>query len=346
MSSNNEKRKTYRRLPGLRWGASRSILRLADDHLLLCDYRTGFIERYKRFYFKDIEAFIVRRTAVWPIALTSWGACALCFLIISWGNKWNPFLIVVSGICGLGVLLELIRGPSCRTEIRTAVQTDRLRMLKRIRKTERALQALVPLIEAVQGKREITSPPGDLAQGAPVSGSPEATAVSSGGGTVPSPSGANAIPPKLSWVHLILFILVVFTGAAGLWEARFNSTAFVTFLILFGLVAVAGIVAIVRQANHRVHGVAAGMVWVVVIGYVVGGIWVNTAYSFLEHIDLEHTRLFRELSPFKMRQMGGFNYVLWAYGILSLVVGLIGLIFTLMPAPAAAQPPPLPAKEA
>ncbi len=138
----------------------------------------------------------------------------------------------------------------------------------------------------------------------------------------------------------------MFTGAVGLWEASFNSTAFLTFLILFGLVSVAGIVAIVRQAKHRVHGVAAGMVWVVVIGYVVGGIWVNTAYSFLEQLDFEHARPFRELSPFKMRQMGGFDYVLWAYGILSLVVGLIGLIFTLMPAPAVAQPPPLPTKQA
>ncbi len=177
MSSNEEKKKIYRRVPGLRWGASRSILRLADDHLLLCDYRTGFIERYKRFYFKDIEAFIVRRTAVWPIALTCWGAFALCFLIISWGKDWNPFLIVVSGIGGLCFLVELARGPSCRTEVRTAVQTDRLRMLKRIRKTERVLRAIVPLIEAVQGKREIASVPDGSAQGAPAPGSPEATAV-------------------------------------------------------------------------------------------------------------------------------------------------------------------------
>lgn len=344
MSSIEEKKNVYRRVRGLRWGVNRSLLRQADDHLLVCDYRTGFVERYKRFYFRDIEAFIIRKTPFWIVAISLWGFFGICFLIISFANNWNPFLLIVTGICSVGIMLELIRGPSCRTDIKTAVQTDRLRMLKRIRKTQRVLRTIFPLVEAVQGKREeitgvtATSAPGRVTP-APGESLPVA------GAAAPPADETIAPPPRLSWLHVVMFILVVFTGAVALWEANFNSTAFLTFVILFALVAISGIIAVVRQARRRVHGVAAGMVWVVVISYVVGGVWVNTGYSFIEQLDTNSTP-FREISPFQMRQMVGFDYVLWAYGILSLVVGLIGLIFTLMPAPAAAQPPPLPPKQA
>jgi hypothetical protein len=73
--------KEYQRLPGRgslvegnRWLAvTRSLCTvwMARDHLLLIS-RTGYTETYKRFYFRDIQAVIIRKTAtafVWNIVL-------------------------------------------------------------------------------------------------------------------------------------------------------------------------------------------------------------------------------------------------------------------------------------
>ncbi len=62
--------KDYTRLPGrgLRYGGFRLFSRaictlwMGADHLLLVD-RTGYTESYKRFYFADIQAIVVRRTS-------------------------------------------------------------------------------------------------------------------------------------------------------------------------------------------------------------------------------------------------------------------------------------------
>jgi hypothetical protein len=56
--------KLYQRLPGTRIisAGTRTSLWLAPDHLLALE-RTVGSERYRRFYLRDIEAVIVRRTS-------------------------------------------------------------------------------------------------------------------------------------------------------------------------------------------------------------------------------------------------------------------------------------------
>src|SRR6185503_16307515 len=54
--------KVYRRLPGRESGLlSYSRLWLGPDHLLLAR-TTFFSEEYKRFYFRDIQAIVMRKT--------------------------------------------------------------------------------------------------------------------------------------------------------------------------------------------------------------------------------------------------------------------------------------------
>src|SRR5205085_1469887 len=81
----------YRRVRGLwRTGSlSRSALFTADDHLLLCDYRTGFTERYKRFYFRDIEAIIIRKTSLWLYGIMIWAVIAVLGLGLASAFDWN-----------------------------------------------------------------------------------------------------------------------------------------------------------------------------------------------------------------------------------------------------------------
>ncbi|HZR47537.1 MAG TPA: hypothetical protein VFA47_12570, partial [Candidatus Manganitrophaceae bacterium] len=80
-----EKEKEYRRLPGrgikrggfLALTAIRATLWEGKDHLL-CLYRTGYTEEYKRFYYRDIQAFITRKTA----RGSAWNGIALLFIIL------------------------------------------------------------------------------------------------------------------------------------------------------------------------------------------------------------------------------------------------------------------------
>ena len=52
----------YRRLPGRgRTPLGSHSLWIGEDHLLLVELR-GFTETYRRFYFRDVQAIILRRT--------------------------------------------------------------------------------------------------------------------------------------------------------------------------------------------------------------------------------------------------------------------------------------------
>src|SRR6058998_3858024 len=69
--------KDYRKLPGLgRDVVSISRLYLARDHLLVVN-SNGYIEEYKRFYFQDIQAIIIRKSITGQV--WNWVLGALAF---------------------------------------------------------------------------------------------------------------------------------------------------------------------------------------------------------------------------------------------------------------------------
>lgn len=345
----------YKRVRGLgRAGTlSRASLFTAHDHLLLCDYRTGFTERYKRFYFADIQAIIIQKTAHWFGGMMIWGFFAICFLVIALSTHWNLFLRISEGVCVFFVLRHLVRGPSCRTHIQTAVQTDVLPMLKRVRKTNRVLHRIFPIIEQAQGPATAVpeAPPSVPVMAQPVSSPtilpPPVIAIG------PSPSagpGTTIVPYPLSWLHLTLFTMVVLTGLSAIWEANQPSTGSLTLLvILFALSVITGIVTLVRQAWHRVHFGAALVTWFVVITFVLGMGGVDYVFTMVQVFNEARTNrhppspVMDFLSPSALRQVAGFDTVLWVLGVWALLLGLLGLIFVFMRAPGRVQPPPLPA---
>jgi hypothetical protein len=150
----------YRRLTRSRQRAgfavsslSRTSLWLGKDHLLCID-TTGYTETYKRFYFRDIQAIILRRTNSWRIF--SLGCALAAGLLTLWAALTNDSVAwIVLGIpAGLFLLLltsNLIAGPSCRCHLRTAVQTEELPSLSRVGRARRALDRLRPLIVEAQG---------------------------------------------------------------------------------------------------------------------------------------------------------------------------------------------------
>jgi hypothetical protein len=138
---------------------TRSSLWLGDDHLLLVA-STGYSETYKRFFFRDIQAFTVRKTKtrlVWNWIL---GILLALSALITWVASRNDStataLIIVTIILlvvfGLPLLLNNLFGPTCACQIRTAVQTEDLPSLSRARKTQKILNQIRPLIIAAQGQ--------------------------------------------------------------------------------------------------------------------------------------------------------------------------------------------------
>jgi hypothetical protein len=143
---------------------SRSSLWLGDDHLLSVD-SAGYNEYYKRFYFRDIQAIMfyeTRRGINWNIILGISVTVMFILMMItkpagppsSWpGNNMGGIIFFGSLflICGLFLLVNLLSGPTCKAYIRTAVQTEELPSLSRVRRTKKVLATIRPLITAAQG---------------------------------------------------------------------------------------------------------------------------------------------------------------------------------------------------
>jgi len=146
--------KNYHKLPGTghQLGGYTRLYR-GMDHLLQVSSVT-FSERYRRFYFRDIQAFIVVRTNSWIVVITLFLILALLLIGLAVGVGDSVGSIVLGGFAALLLTLALIvglRGPSCRCYVRTAVQTETLPSLNRLRRVENILAELQPIIAAAQG---------------------------------------------------------------------------------------------------------------------------------------------------------------------------------------------------
>jgi len=155
--------KEYRRLPGrgMRIDGNRLIafsrsicsVWLGGDHLLLVD-RMGYTETYKRLYFRDIQAVIIRKTAKAAIQNCVLGLLALLFFLWAMAVVNLPgrvTLWIIGGLLALFALVNLLLGPTCVTHIKTPVQTEQLPSLNRLRTARKAMNRIRPQLLEAQG---------------------------------------------------------------------------------------------------------------------------------------------------------------------------------------------------
>src|SRR5262245_35519642 len=202
----------YVRLPGRSRGiVGTAALWLGADHVLLVQTR-GYTEYYRRFYFRDVQALLLRRTS----AARNVSFALVAFLLImiaaaaASGNAW-PFWIVAAVPLATALLLHLLYGPSCVCHVRTAVETTELTALRRVRAASKTLARLRALVEDAQG----TMTTDEIVRAA------DATAgVTS---EVAPPPVAAAPPPMPARVglrgHWILFALLLVDAAVSAGQA-------------------------------------------------------------------------------------------------------------------------------
>jgi hypothetical protein len=145
--------KVYRRLSGKTSGfLSYSRLWLGPDHLLFVR-TTFFSEEYKRFYFRDIQAVVMRRTERREILNAVLACTTISFgvLAVFTNSGWQAFWVMMAGILFFALLVSWLRGPTCVFHLRTAVQTEELSPLKRVRAARKVIERLRPNIEQAQG---------------------------------------------------------------------------------------------------------------------------------------------------------------------------------------------------
>ena len=154
---------SYRQLPGSGGSAfQRHRLWIGADHVLSVA-SSAIGERYRRFYFADLQALVWRPTAAWVVRAILWLLiAALCALGLgsddlairaTFGSLAALFVVVL--------IIDLAMGKTCACFVKTAVQFERLPSLSRVRTVRKVLAQLHPLVEQAQrGHRTATAPVG------------------------------------------------------------------------------------------------------------------------------------------------------------------------------------------
>ncbi len=270
----------YRRLPGrgrkrgsfFAITATRAALWAGKDHLLSV-YTTGYTEEYKRFYYRDIQAIITRKTwrgAVVNIFLALFLSLFALLAITRTTPEAAVALWVPAGFSLLILARNVLLGPTCVCHVQTAVSREELPSLSRERYARKAIAILKPLIESAQGTLtpdEIVSRSAELAgQAGPVSRPPAGTA------PVGTAGGYNGI------VHEALFYLLLLDGLMSAVQIFVRGLPFFIFGTLVSIVfSIVVIVALTRQHGNGLNSGLRGVTWAS-FGYMVAG-WLASYIS-------------------------------------------------------------------
>jgi hypothetical protein len=112
----------------------------------------SYSEEYKRFYFRDIQAFFVcptTRRAIWNGILGS--LLIMHLLVFGWMGASVTILTIIAVLLAIPLVINNVLGPACRVYLRTAVQVEELPSLGRIERAHRVLNRIRPLIASAQG---------------------------------------------------------------------------------------------------------------------------------------------------------------------------------------------------
>jgi hypothetical protein len=263
----------YKRLPGtgFAFGYGRTTLWLGQDHILLIQ-RRGYVEEYKRFYFRDICTIVIQKTGTYlaissVLGLLLTGFVFLHFLgIIHW--HWSriehiALAIPTSSFFAL-FLINVLKGPTCVTKLNTAVHSVNIPSMNRIRSSLRIVNILRKKIEETQGhlSREVLLQHPKIEEPPVLFPPPRKTASKS---TLVNDSGL---------IHLSLFAFLVIDAILTI-IAIFHRNQILLVVSLFSSVLFwfLLILALIRQRRRAVPAGVTGLTWGVLIYSVIYYTW-------------------------------------------------------------------------
>lgn len=306
-------RKSYKKLGGAEWFSLflQSRLFLAEDHLLIQKSST-FNHVYQRFYLKDIQSVYMVATRGRMFWTFFWAIqCVTAGLALVLGN-YPIQMAAWLGVSILGLVLVLVRGPSCRAFLETATQTVKLPGLRRQPKAMEVFEQLKHAIEGAQGafsEVDVANAPGV----------PEARRV-----TQPQFSR----PTLWHILHFTLWLVnALLLGYAYL---KGRSAMIVALYIILGvmsfgtaIVAMVGAIRKRQKTDPLAWGTYAGFGLVVVRGLVVY-IFIVFLAAFEQKTGTDELMRFALQGEFLENK----NYQVWLdiEVVLSLFMGVIGLL--------------------
>ena len=262
---------TRRRGPaGLSLGGRYSLW-LGPDHLLYV-VNDGYTEAYKRFYFRNIQAVGLVRTRAANVYGLLWGGLALTLLAVAltgvrfaWPAPAWILVAAAAALLALGFLVNLLLGPTCDCFLRTAVQTERLYPIHRMRAATRAFERIREAVRAAQG--ELDADAALRYQALPAFAAPAAAA--------PPPAivarHRASRPPRhcRGHVHGMLFGLLLVDAIRSLLPLWANSPGLVAAgMFLAVLLAGTVVAALIRQSGSDLPPAVRQLTWIA-LGFVV-----------------------------------------------------------------------------
>jgi hypothetical protein len=152
----------YRKLPGRGSGViSIATLWESDTHLLLVtSWPSG--ETYRRFFYADIQALILRRTnqrfvintVLGVIVVVASAPLVASMFVNSVELGWRVASGIVAGVCLFFILVNSLLGRTCNLHVQTPIQCERMPNVRRERQARKILARIQPLIEAAQSSSE------------------------------------------------------------------------------------------------------------------------------------------------------------------------------------------------
>ena len=128
-------------------------LHLTDAFLLQIDV-IAMREVYSKFAYKDIQAIEVVRTVRWAVWNWLFGLLTVLVGLTLLIDKRGDEQYVAAGFAGFFaalLVINVVRGPTCRSTLRTLTGRHVLRSLVRLRPARKALAQIIGRIDAVQG---------------------------------------------------------------------------------------------------------------------------------------------------------------------------------------------------
>ena len=252
-----KKEKEYRKLPGTKKGfiIGRYTLWQGVDHLLHVYSRVG-VEDYKRFYFNDIQAIITRKTIAGKIQNGVLGFLILLFTlpVILNDGGWPAFWAAFAGVLLILLLINLYRGPTCETKLLTAVQTEKLHSLHRLRTAFKVMDRLRSHIESVQGRlgrEDLAKIPARRVNHNPAKGS-----------SLQAGKTETTARHEKGRSHLVLFGLLVLDGVLATAGFLFTHVIVTIMSSVAGIcMGIFVIIALVKQHNSDISNALRAVTW-------------------------------------------------------------------------------------